>query len=112
MKRSVKFAIEVAVGLAIAVGGAWIAERFSRKANRQAQASERQAAASERIADALERQWPKPAPEPTPETGSVKNGRIFLFGEYVDCLDDNMHATPCVPVAPQLPTLGGTTVDR
>ncbi len=69
MKRPVMFALEVVVGLFIAVGGAWIAARTALKANDKANADVRAsladnriAAATERIADALEHnRLPRPS---------------------------------------------------
>ena len=60
MKRPIVFAIELLVALALAAAGAWVADRFSRKSNRQAQAAERTAAATERVAAALELARPAP----------------------------------------------------
>ncbi len=61
--RPVRFGIEVAAGLAIAVFGAWLAAwtgaRLNDKVNRQAQAGER-------IAAALERAYPVPVVLPKP----------------------------------------------
>lgn len=54
MRRPVVFAVECVLALVLATVGAWIADRFSRKANRQAAGTERMAAALERIAAAVE----------------------------------------------------------
>lgn len=50
MRSPVVFAVEVVLGLLLATVGAWVADRFSKKSNRQAVALERIAQAAENIA--------------------------------------------------------------
>lgn len=99
MKRPIVFAIELLLGLALAAAGAWVAERFSRKANRQAQAAER-------IAAALERAYPAPKPLPRPSLAVEMDAErdAALLG----CQKDSPREWSCNHLA----TLGGTAVDE
>lgn len=61
--KPIKFAVEVVIGMAIAVAGAWLAANVGGKINDKVN---RQAQAGERIAAALERAYPPPSPLPKP----------------------------------------------
>lgn len=92
MNRSLKFAIEVIVALSISITAAWVADRFSRKSNRAAQAAERTAAATERMAAVLERIHPEP-----------KTSKRHVW----------WHETPeSDGPGPTLPTLGGVILEH
>ena len=76
MKRPLLFAAELLAAMALATAGAWLADRWSRKHNREAQAEERIAAALERAfpprialprPSLLHRADLKPIPQPDPE---------------------------------------------
>ena len=68
MKRPLVFAFELVAAMALATGGAYIANRFSHKQNREAQALERIAAAAEKVSDAP---------------------------QFMECRDNRGNLTPC-----------------
>ncbi len=83
MKRPVLLAAEFAVAMLIASVAGWVANRFSRKENRQAIALERIAGAIETIATPPAKRYlaanirivDPPAPEPDPCPQVARRGR-------------------------------------
>lgn len=83
------FLVELAFALTVAIVGAFVADRFSRKDNRRAQAEER-------IAAALERAYPPPKELPRPSLLDVE------YNHW--CFDKNLEPIVC-ELPPGLPPL-------
>lgn len=66
MKRPLLAALEIGAGIILTSTAAIVADRFSRKANRTAQAAERIALAMERRQDVRIIILPSPEPDPCP----------------------------------------------